>query len=92
MAGENISRTKFFRALLKEFDKLYIDNNFDEVFKLWRKFNITLGKKVTVLSAETGDIFTGTALDIDKDGALIVETNGERKTVYAGDVSIRPAK
>ena len=92
IAGENLSRTKFFRALLEEFDKLYIDNNFDEVFKIWRQFNITLGKKVTVLSAETGDIFTGTAIDIDADGALIVETEEGRKTVYAGDVSIRPAK
>lgn len=92
IAGENISRTKFFRALLEEFDKLYIANNFDEVFKIWRQFNITLGEKVTVLSAETGDIFTGTAIDIDDDGALIVETDSGRKTVYAGDVSIRPAK
>ena len=92
MAGKNISRTKFFRALLEEFDKLYTENNFDEVFKIWRQFNITLGKKVTVLSAETGDIFTGTAVDIDDDGALIVETDEGRKTVYAGDVSIRPAK
>lgn len=92
MAGENLSRTKFFRAVLEEFDKLYIANSFDEVFKIWREFNITLGKKVTVLSAESGDIFTGTAVDIDADGALIVDTDGGRKTVYAGDVSIRPAK
>ena len=92
MAGENLSRTKIFRAVLEEFDKLYIANNFDEVFKIWRKFNITLGKKVTVLSAESGDIFTGKAVDIDADGALIVETSEGRKTVYAGDVSIRPAE
>ena len=92
MAGENLSRTKIFRAVLEEFDKLYIANNFDEVFKIWRKFNITLGKKVTVLSAESGDIFTGKAVDIDADGALIVETSEGRKTVYAGDVSIRTAE
>ena len=91
MAGENLSRTKFFRAVLEEFDKLYTTKNFDEVFKLWRKYNNTLGKKVTVLSAETGDIFTGMAVDIDADGALIVDTDNGRKIVYAGDVSIRPA-
>lgn len=87
-----MNRAKFFRAILEEFEKLYIAKNFKDVFNLWRKFNNTLGEKVTVLSAETGDIFTGTAVDIDAEGALIVETNGERKIVYAGDVSIRPAK
>ncbi len=89
MAGENLNRAEFLRALLEEFDKLYIFSNFEEIFKLWRQYNITLGKKVTVFSAESGEIFTGTAIDIDAEGALIVETGGERKIVYAGDVSIR---
>ncbi len=92
MAGKNLNRVEFFRAVLEELDKLYIENNFDEVFKIWRKYNITLGEKVTVLSAESGEIFTGLAVDIDAEGALIVDSGGEKKIVYAGDVSIRPAK
>jgi len=92
MAGENLNRVEFFRAVLEELDKLYIENNFDEVFKIWRKYNITLGEKVTVLSAESGEIFTGLAVDIDAEGALIVDSGGEKKIVYAGDVSIRPAQ
>ena len=92
IAGEELNRAAVFRAVLEEFEKLYTENNFDEVFKLWRKYNITLGKKVTVFSADTGDIFSGTAVDINEDGALIVDTDGKRKTVYAGDVSIRPAQ
>ena len=37
-----------------------------------------------------GQNFDGKAVDIDADGALIVETlDGKRTTVYAGDVSIR---
>ena len=91
IANKNVRRVEFFRAFLEEFDKLYLKNNFDEIFKIWRQYNNTLGKKVTVLSAESGDIFTGTAVDIDKDGALIVETDEGLKTVYAGDVSIRPS-
>ena len=35
--------------------------------------------------------FFGKAIDIDEEGALIVEVDGERKKVYAGDVSIRNA-
>lgn len=92
MAGKNLNRLEIFRAVLEEFDKLYIENDFDEVFKNWRKYNITLGEKVTVFSAESGEIFTGKAIDINEEGALVVETDGEIKTVYAGDVSIRTAK
>lgn len=91
IAGENLNRAKIFRAVLEEFDKLYISCNFDEIFKIWKKFNITLGEKVTVLSAESGEIFTGKAIDINSEGALIVESGGEIKTIYAGDVSIRAA-
>ena len=92
--GKNIQRADFFRSVLAECDKLYADinsNGFDKIFKLWRKYNITLNKNVKVISAESGDIFTGKAIDIDNEGALIVDTGTELKTVYAGDVSIRNA-
>lgn len=91
IAGENLSRTKFFRAVLEEFDALYLAGDFAEVFKNWRKYNNTLGRKVTVLATESGEIFTGKAVDLDADGALVVDVDGVRKIVYAGDVSIRPA-
>lgn len=87
--GKNLSRVDFFRAVLEEFDALYAANDFSEIFQLWRKFNVTLGKNISVISAETGESFNGVALDIDADGALIVDVGGERRTVYAGDVSIR---
>ncbi len=87
--GKNLPRADFFRAVLEEFDRLYAAKNFDETFKLWRQFNITLGKNISVISAETGDTFGGVAVDIDADGALIVDTETGRQIVYAGDVSIR---
>ncbi len=95
MKGEDLPRADFFRALLEEFDKIYISINeegFGKVFDLWRKYNITLGKNVNVISAESGETFQGVAVDIDSDGALIVETKDGRRTVYAGDVSIRNAE
>ncbi|MBO4400565.1 MAG: biotin--[acetyl-CoA-carboxylase] ligase [Selenomonadaceae bacterium] len=87
--NKNLPRADFFRAVLEEFDTLYAANDFSEIFRLWREFNVTLGKNIRVISAETGDTFNGVALDIDADGALIVDVGGERRTVYAGDVSIR---
>lgn len=56
----------------------------------WRKYNVTLGKNIRVISAiEDGENFEGKAVDIDENGALIVETPEGLRTVYAGDVSIR---
>lgn len=94
MKDESVSRAEFFRAVLEEFDKLYnpVKVDFDEIFKLWRKYNITLGKTVNVISAGSGDTFVGVATEIDADGALIVNTRDGWKTVYAGDVSIRDSK
>ena len=92
--NKKISRIKFFRVVLEEFDKLYcevISDGFKKIFELWKKYNVTLNREVKVFSAESGEIFFGKAIDIDEEGALIVEVDGERKKVYAGDVSIRTA-
>ena len=92
--NKKISRINFFRAVLKELDELYREINFDgfeKIFALWKKYNITLNREVKIISAESGEIFFGKAVDIDEEGALIVEVDGERKKVYAGDVSIRNA-
>ena len=93
MNGGFVSRIEFLRAVLEEFDKLYREANeggFGEILKLWRQYNITLGKNIRVISAgDGGETFTGKAIDLDADGALIVETEQGLRTVYAGDVSIR---
>ena len=93
MSGETLSRVEFFRAVLEEFDKLYVevnDSGFTKVLARWKTYNITLGKNVRVISAgDGGEIFTGKAVDLNSEGALIVDTLEGRRTVYAGDVSIR---
>lgn len=89
--GEEIPRVEFFRALLEEFDKLYSEvttAGFDEILNLWRECNITLGKNIRVIAAD-GEIFTGRAVDLNTDGALVVETDSGLRELYAGDVSIR---
>ena len=93
MKGEKISRVDFFQALLEEFDKFYIKinngSNFEEVMNQWRKYNITLGRKIRVIPAGSDEEFTAEAVDIDNEGALIVKTENGLEKVYAGDVSIR---
>ena len=90
--GEKISRIDFLRALLEEFDKLYIEvnqNGFEEILNQWRKYNITLGKRIRVIPAGSDEEFSAIAEDIDSEGALIVKTDIGFEKVYAGDVSIR---
>ena len=92
MTGDELSRVQIFRAVLEEFDKIYREvkaNGFDEVFRLWRKHNVTLGKNIRVISTMDGNSFMGKAVDLNEDGALVVETPEGLKAVYAGDVSIR---
>ena len=93
ISGGEISRVKFFRAVLEEFDKLYRKirtADFDEIFTLWKKYNITLGKNVRVISAIDGlESFSGKAVDLNEEGALVVETEQGLRAVYSGDVSIR---
>ena len=98
MSGKRISRVEFFRAVLEEFDKLYVEITTDQKYGFtrmldeWRQFNITLGKQVRVVTAGTGEYFLGVARDIDADGALLVETTDGLERVFAGDVSIREDK
>lgn len=92
MTGDELSRVQILRAVLEEFDKIYREvkaNGFGEVFRLWRNHNVTLGKNIRVISTTDGSSFTGKAVDLNEDGALVVETPEGRQAVYAGDVSIR---
>ena len=49
-----------------------------------------IGKRVRV--EESGTVFTGKALGIDRDGALIVETESGIKRLFSGEVSVREEK
>ena len=93
MKGEKLPRVKFFQAVLRALDDLYLEvlaDGFGVVMQEWRKYSITLGQKVRVIGARDGEVFLGTAADIDAEGALLVETENGCRRVLAGDVSIRP--
>ena len=62
----------------------------DSTLEEWKLYSITLNKDVTVKAP--GEDYIGHAVDLDRDGNLIVERadNGQVERVVAGDVSIRP--
>ena len=86
--GESVSRKAFLQTLLEELEMWYetfLKEGASPVLKAWREKAQIQGRPVKVTSF--GEVLSGTAIDVDSDGALVLETKeGERKRVVAGDV------
>jgi BirA family biotin operon repressor/biotin-[acetyl-CoA-carboxylase] ligase len=86
--GQAISRKVFLQSLLQELEKWYtifIKEGSAFILKAWRDRAHIKGRRVKVNSF--GEKLVGVAVDVDSDGALILETEeGKRKRVVAGDV------
>ena len=90
-AGTEFSRLDLFIKILERLEEIYLRVRAEGLATIlddWRQDSITLGHRVNVLAPDKS--FTGKAVDIDEDGALLVETEHGIERVVAGDVSIRP--
>lgn len=90
ISGEELSRQKILISILQHLEQLYIisqEQGFSSILDIWRKYAITLNQEIKVLAPN--ETYVGIAMDIDDDGALLVQVNGQIKRVLAGDVSIR---
>lgn len=90
-AGHPVSRLELLAAILEELEEVYrqaVEEGFADIFRQWRSHSVTLGQSVNVLGINNQ--FSGVAIDIDNDGALLVKTEQGIERVIAGDVSIRP--
>jgi BirA family biotin operon repressor/biotin-[acetyl-CoA-carboxylase] ligase len=89
--GQGVSRKIFLASFLQELEKWYtvfIKQGEAIILKSWRERAQIKGRQVRMVSF--GETITGRAIDVDSDGALIIETRrGERKRVVAGDVEYR---
>ena len=73
--GINVSRKDLLAAILGELEKEYSiaqNEGFDKVLDDWRALSVTLGQEVRVIFGD--DSYTGKAVDIDRDGCLLVNT------------------
>jgi len=89
--GAAVSRIDLFIKVLERLEELYLQvrtAGFAVVLDAWRQESITLDRMVNVIGLDRS--FVGKAVDIDADGALLVETETGVERVLAGDVSIRP--
>jgi BirA family biotin operon repressor/biotin-[acetyl-CoA-carboxylase] ligase len=89
--GQTISRKIFLRSLLLELERWYeifIKQDSTVILNAWRNWAQIEGRRVKVNSF--GETLVGMAIDVDSDGALILETeDGKRKRVVAGDVEYK---
>lgn len=92
--GIDINRAKMTAAILNSWEKNYFDflqNGFSKIRSAWKEYSINLGAEVTVDTIK--DVIQGIAVDIDHDGALLVEDQrGIVHQILAGDVSLRKSE
>jgi BirA family biotin operon repressor/biotin-[acetyl-CoA-carboxylase] ligase len=86
--GDAISRLELTKNLLRQIDSFYSlfqKEGFIPIVEQWRVLSSTLGKRVKV-SYQNRSI-EGEALDIDKDGSLLIRNDlGFIEKIYAGDL------
>lgn len=88
--GSPVDRKQLLAKILEELETIYEKigrEGFGPLLDEWRKRSITLGKIVDVYGFDQQ--FSGKAIDIDEDGALLIERETGIEKVLAGDVSIR---
>jgi BirA family biotin operon repressor/biotin-[acetyl-CoA-carboxylase] ligase len=88
VSGRKIKRAMVVQRILEIFERLYdqyLDSGgFAPIRDQWKKQSITLGRHV---SAQTPrGIISGTAVDIDETGALLIETEQKLEKIYSADI------
>ena len=83
-----VSRNRLAAEILKELGDLAGHPPTDEHLQEYRRRSLVIGRTVRVTRG--CESFLASVLDIDGDGSLIIETEGDVQTLRAGEVSIRP--
>ncbi len=85
---ESINRIELLRDLLRQIEKNYIEfqeKGTQAILDKWRAFNITLGRRIKVVSQKMH--LEGEAVSIDADGGLLVrKDSGLIEKVISGDI------
>ena len=66
---------------------MFIKKGFKEIIREWKELSATLGRHVKV--KDRGRTIEGQAVDVDKDGALVIRRDhGFLERILAGDIEI----
>lgn len=83
--GKEIDVDRFMHDLIERLDHnlTNLDTDPDGMLQSWRRLAQTLGKRVEVTDC-SGEVVRGLAVDVDQDGALILENREGRRRVVSG--------
>jgi BirA family biotin operon repressor/biotin-[acetyl-CoA-carboxylase] ligase len=88
--GFTLSRVEILKVILEKIEEKYcqyLNMGFGPILNLWKKYNVTLGKKVTVTNWQR--TWVGWAEDIDPNGGLVLTLpDGTKEIIYSGDVTL----
>lgn len=91
-SGRPVDRSRLAAEIINTFERIYDEfkeNGSDPVIAQWKKYNLTLGKKVRLISPD-GLCREGTAVDIMPDGRLVFRRDdGVTEYVFSGEISLR---
>ena len=83
--GRDVDFVDLLKALLQNLETgLAGIRDFGAILENWRALNCTLGRKVRV--QRFGEILEGTAIDLNPDGALILDTKHETIELFEGEI------
>jgi BirA family biotin operon repressor/biotin-[acetyl-CoA-carboxylase] ligase len=89
--GKQVSRISLIQAILRKFELWYTRSRKgkgEEITRRWEELSQIRGKKVAITFM--GETVKGVALEIDADGALLIQDEGGQvKRIVAGDVHVR---
>jgi len=90
VTGKCADRAALTAALILELERMHRQlSNKTAILDLYRKNCVTLGKEVAIIGAQATQY--GTALDVDSEGALVVQfADVSVSSLSSGEVSIRP--
>lgn len=84
LTGKSHSRIDILSRFLDKFEERMAIGSLDSIMSAWKQQTATIGRKVIVET--TRGTSQGRAVDVDENGALILETEtGERRTIIYGD-------
>jgi BirA family biotin operon repressor/biotin-[acetyl-CoA-carboxylase] ligase len=90
LLGRPVSRKRLLTHFLDDFENQIETSRLDNVIAQWKRYTLTLGRQVRVVTAKK--TWEGTAVDVDENGALIIRLmDGTLQPVVYGDCFLTPA-
>lgn len=88
--GKTFKRARIVACIMNEFETLYkdfLEHGLTNIINDYKENCATIGREIRVIYNNRE--ITGTAVSVDNDGSLIVDSGGEQIKVRSGEVSVR---